>query len=49
MSLSEDIKASALDLGRIGGSQARQILEASLAREADELARREIQDALNNA
>ena len=33
-------------LGKIGGSQARQILEASLARETDEFAKREIQDVL---
>ncbi len=33
-------------LGRIGGSQARQILEASLARETDEFAKKEIQAAL---
>jgi epoxyqueuosine reductase len=33
-------------LGRIGGSQARQILEASLARETAESARKEIEAAL---
>lgn len=33
-------------LGKIGGSQVRQILEASLARETDEFAKREIQDVL---
>ncbi len=33
-------------LGKIGGSRVRQILEANLAREADEFAKREIQDAL---
>ncbi len=33
-------------LGKIGGSRVRQILEASLARETDEFAKREIQDVL---
>ncbi len=33
-------------LGKIGGSQVRQILEANLARETDEFAKREIQDVL---
>ena len=33
-------------LGRIGGSQARQALEASLARATDESAKKEIQAAL---
>lgn len=36
-------------LGRIGGSQARQILEASLLQETDEFARKEIQAALEIA
>jgi len=36
-------------LGRIGGSRARQILEASLARETDEFAKQEIQAALTAA
>ena len=33
-------------LGKIGGSQVRQILEANLARETDEFAKKEIQDVL---
>ena len=33
-------------LGKIGGSRAKQVLEASLARETDELAKKEIQAAL---
>ena len=33
-------------LGKVGGSRARQVLEASLARETDESARKEIQAAL---
>jgi epoxyqueuosine reductase len=33
-------------LGKIGGSQARQVLEASLARETAESAKREIEAAL---
>ena len=36
-------------LGRIGGSRAKQILEASLARETDEFAKKEIQAALATA
>ena len=36
-------------LGKIGGSQARHILEASLARETDESTKKEIQAALTAA
>ena len=37
---------AAWPLGRIGGSQTRQVLETSLARETDELAKKKIQAAL---